>query len=972
MNENDEERDTESFGGQLLKPILLITAMLLAYFACGSQARADEVAQQARRVLAQKCFVCHGPDRNSEDAEETDLRLDLRNVAVEFEAIVPGDAAASELMTRITSQDPDSQMPPPGHSKPLSKDEVDVLRRWIQADAVYESHWSFRQLPEIPIPKRTGARLSDNPIDAFVLKRLGKDNVRPSQKADKRTLIRRVYADAIGMPPSPEEFKRFMNDSAGDAYEQLVDRVLENQHFGERWARHWLDVARFAESGGFELDGDRPNAYHFRDFVIKAFNDDLPYNQFVQWQIAGDEYDPDNIEALKATGFLGCGVRNAVVTKNQVEKERYDELDDILSTTMTAMLGLSVGCARCHDHKYDPITSTDYYRLLSTFTTTVRAEIVAKQPSTDVDQQLEVFERDHKKLVARLADYEKESRNSEPYTSLTIEHQPLVLSSWQSTGPLETTGYVVGHNTVFPPEKTTGSKPDPDASWRLRPDMVDGTNQRISQSNGVFFFHRTITAESATPTVLSFGADDTVKAWLNGELIAERIVAGAVTPDQALAHVMLPKGEHHLLVKVVNGPGIGGFYFNVKQQGLPAEIQGIAKTPAAERNPQQTEKLLNWSRLFDPQWRRLSAEVASHLTQKPKYLQKTVLVSTEGRKGFRPGVYEVQGPEFYDRIYILDRGNPNVKRAPATQSFLPILMQHTDCESHWIEEPPAKSKSSYRRKSLANWMTDTEHGAGSLLARVIVNRLWQHHFGQGLVKTVNDFGAQGALPTHPELLEWLASELVRNDWSLKHIHRLIMTSNTFQQQSTFREDAGKIDPANKLLWRFTPHRLEAEAIRDSMLSVSGQLDPTMLGRGSLDPKQKRRSIYFTVKRSQLIPMLNLFDAPEALSSTGRRNVTTTSPQALLQINSPHVRELAEVFATRISGKANGNLQVIVTRAFSHALNREPTEVERTAAVEFIEAQQAEYERTGASNAPGKAVADFAQAILALNEFISVE
>ena len=349
-----------------------------------------------------------------------------------------------------------------------------------------------------------------------------------------------------------------------------------------------------------------------------------------------------------------------------------------------------------------------------------------------------------------------------------------------------------------------------------------------------------------------------------------------------------------------------------------------------------------------------------------------MFVSTEGRKGFRPDVYNVQGPEFYDRTYILDRGDPNSKRAPATQSFLPILMQHADSESHWIEEPPAKSKSSYRRKSLANWMTDTEHGAGSLLARVIVNRLWQHHFGQGLVATVNDFGTQGALPTHPDLLEWLASELVRNDWSLKHIHRLIMTSEAFQQQSAFREDAGKIDPANKLFWRFTPRRLEAEAIRDSMLSVSGQLDRTMFGSGSLDPRQKRRSIYFTVKRSLLIPMLNLYDAPEALSSTGQRNVTTTSPQALLQINSPYVRELAEVFANRISGKADGNLQVIVNRAFSHALNREPTENERTVAVGFIEAQQAEYERNGESNAPGKAVADFAQAILALNEFISVE
>jgi mono/diheme cytochrome c family protein len=968
----NDERKQHKFGGDPMKSILLITTILLALFAPGSPARAADVAQQARRLLAKKCFVCHGPDRNSEDAKETDLRLDLRNVALEYEAIVPGDAAASELMARITSQDPDSQMPPPGHGKPLSKDEVNVLSRWIQAGAVYESHWSFRELQETPVPERTDARPSGNPIDAFIWKRLRKNGLKPSQSADKRTLVRRVYADAIGMPPSPEEFKRYMNDPADDAYEQLIDRVLENQHFGERWARHWLDVARFAESGGFELDGMRPNAYQFRDFVIKAFNDDLPYNQFVQWQIAGDEFAPDNIEALKATGFLGCGVRNAVITKNQVEKERYDELDDILSTTMTAMLGLSVGCARCHDHKYDPITSNDYYRLLSTFTTTVRAEIVVTQPSAEVAEALEVFERDHQKLVARLGDYEKESRNSESYTNPVSEYLPLVLSPWQSTGPVKTTGYIAGHNSVFPLERTPGSKPDPDATWRPRPELANGTSHRISQSNSVFFFHRTITAESATPTVLSFGADDTVKAWLNGKLIADRIVAGAVMPDQALANVTLPEGEHHLLVKVVNGPGIGGFYFKVKQQGLPEEIQGIAKTPVAGRSPQQAEKLLKWSRRFDPQWQRLSAEIASHLTQKPDNPQKTVFVSTEGRKGFRPGVYNVQGPEFYNRTYILNRGNPNSKRELATQSFLQILMQHEDKESHWIENPPPDSKSSYRRKSLANWITDTKHGAGSLLARVIVNRLWQHHFGRGLVATINDFGTQGALPNHPQLLEWLAGELVRNNWSLKHVHRLIMTSETFQQESAFSAAAGKIDPDNKLLWRYAPRRLEAEAVRDSILAVSGQLERTMFGSGTLDPRQKRRSIYFTVKRSLLNPMLNLYDAPETLTSTGRRNSTTTAPQALLLINSPYIRELAQAFAARISQQPEDDLSTIVTNAFRLALNREPSKGELRAAIQFIKAQQKDYEQSNSSKTKLAALADFAQAMFSLNEFIYVD
>jgi hypothetical protein len=883
-----------------VKLILLITAMLLNLFACGSQARADDIARQARHLLAQKCFVCHGPDRNSEDAQETDLRLDLREVALEYTALVPGDAVASEMMTRVTSQDPDAQMPPPGHGEPLSKSEADLLGRWIQAGAVYESHWSFRKLQETQIPKGTDRRASGNPIDAFVLKQLGEKSIQPSQKADKRTLSRRVYADAIGMPPSPEEFQRFMVDPAPDAYQQLVDRVLENQHFGERWARHWLDVARFAESGGFELDGMRPNAYQFRDFVIKAFNDDLPYNQFVQWQIAGDEFAPDNIEALKATGFLGCGVRNAVITKNQVEKERYDELDDILSTTMTSMLGLSVGCARCHDHKYDPITANDYYRLLSTFATTVRAEIAVPKPSAEIDKAMEVFERDHQRLVAQLADYDEKSRHTALYTDPVIKHEPLTLSSWQSTGPLKTTGYVAGHNAVFPLEKTPGSNPALSATWRPRPELADATNHQISESNSVFFFHRTITAESATPTVLSFGADDTVKAWLDGELIAERIVAAAVSSDQALGHITLTKGEHHLLVKIVNGGGIGGVYFNVKQQGFPETIRNLVTTSVAQRSPQQSETLLNWLLQFDAKWQQLSTEIKNHLAQKPMYPQETVFVSTEGRRGFRPAIYNVQGPEFYEQTYILNRGNPNSKLELATQGFPKILMHHRDKESHWIEHPAAESKSSYRRKSLANWITDTQHGAGSLLARVIVNRLWQHHFGTGLVATVNDFGTQGALPTHPELLEWLANELVQNGWSLKHIHRLILTSETFQQESAFSENAFKVDPENKLLGHVAPRRLEAEAIRDSILAVSGQLDRTMFGSGTLDPEHKRRSIYFTVKRSLLNPMLSLYDAPETLTSAGRRNSTTTAPQALLLINSPYIRKLALAFAARVS------------------------------------------------------------------------
>lgn len=953
-----------------MKAILLVVVMTAAFIACGvSPARADDVALQARQLLAQRCFACHGPDQKSEEAKEADLRLDLREAAVDADAIVPGDAAASELNLRVTTQNRDRQMPPHGHGEALSPDEIDLLRRWIKAGAVYESHWSFRTLRDTQIPRGASSR---NPIDAFIHKRLSEAALRPSGKADKRTLIRRVYANAIGMPPSPDAFARFVNDSSEGAYERLVDSVLKSSRFGERWARHWLDVARFAESGGFEKDGDRPNAYQFRDFVIKAFNDDLPYDQFVRWQIAGDEIAPDNVEALKATGFLGCGVRNAVITKNQVEKERYDELDDILSTTMTAMLGLSVGCARCHDHKYDPITSDEYYRLLTTFTTTVRSEITVTHPSEEIDKALVAFDREHKKLAAKLAEHEKALRQSSALVNVTTDHQPLVLSPWQSAGPLKTTGHVVGHKAVFPQEKTPGSTPDPSVTWRERPDIKDGVSHRINQSNSVFFYHRTITAASATPAILSFGADDAVKVWLDGKLITQRVVAGAVGPDQALAHVLLPKGEHHLLVKVVNGYGPGGFYFKVKQQGLPFDIQNIARTPIAQRTPQQAETLFNWLRRFDSKWQRLSAEIANHLTNKPRYPQETIFVSTEGRKGFRPRVYNVQGPEFYKQTYSLRRGDPNSKIAPATQGFLQVLTNHEDKEAHWIERPPEGSHTSYRRESLAKWLTDPEHGAGILLARVIVNRIWQHHFGKGLVATPNDFGTQGALPTHPELLEWLAGELIRNGWSLKHIHRLIMTSETYQQSSAFAKYAAETDPDNNLLWRYSPRRLEGEAIRDSMLSVSGQLDRTMFGKGTLDPRQKRRSVYFTVKRSRLVPMLNLFDAPEALSSTGRRNTTTTSPQALLQINSPYIRELAEAFASRISDKADDSLATIVTRAYGLALNRDPSQSELSVAIEFIQGQHAEYAKSGHAKPRATAVADFTQAIFALNEFITVD
>ncbi|HXT57258.1 MAG TPA: DUF1553 domain-containing protein, partial [Pirellulales bacterium] len=346
-----------------------------------------------------------------------------------------------------------------------------------------------------------------------------------------------------------------------------------------------------------------------------------------------------------------------------------------------------------------------------------------------------------------------------------------------------------------------------------------------------------------------------------------------------------------------------------------------------------------------------------------------VLISTEGLPAVR---LHTQGGDFLEATHFLDRGDPNRKQDVATQSFLQILMNSPEQESHWRAEPPAGWRTSYRRRSLANWITDAEAGAGPLLARVIVNRLWQHHFGQGIVATASDFGAQGEPPTHPELLDWLAAELIRNGWRLKPIHRLIMTSAVYLEGSADDPAKAGLDPANKLVWRRPPRRLEAEIIRDSILSVGGLLDERMFGPGTLDENQKRRSIYFFIKRSKLIPMMVLFDAPDSLSGIGVRPNTTIAPQALLLLNNPLVRESARAFAARLGAGASADEGAAIRRGYLTALGRPPSEAELADAAEFLRQQTAAYAADGKPDARALALADFCQVLIGSNEFVYVE
>jgi hypothetical protein len=403
--------------------------------------------------------------------------------------------------------------------------------------------------------------------------------------------------------------------------------------------------------------------------------------------------------------------------------------------------------------------------------------------------------------------------------------------------------------------------------------------------------------------------------------------------------------------------------------GLPQSIRTILRTPSPQRKQQDTAALLQWYRTIDPEWQRLHHAEREHLKKAPKPNAVKALISSEGLPPLR---LHTQGDDFFKECYFLRRGDVQQRDGEAKQSFLQILMPPDEQPKHWQAPPPSGWRTSYRRRALAEWLTDVDSGAGRLLARVIVNRLWQYHLGRGIVATPSDFGHRGEPPTHPELLDWLATELIKNDWHLKPIHKLIMTSAVYQQSSHVDEAKARIDRENKLLWRKPLHRLEGEVIRDSLLAVSGELDDKMFGPGTLDPASKRRSIYFTIKRSKLMPMMVVFDAPEALVSMGDRPTTTIAPQALMLMNNPQVREYARHFARRINSGANAPIEDAIRTAYLTALARVPYAEELTASAAFVKQQTDSYQGAGRADAGELALADFCQALMGLNEFVYVD
>ncbi|MBM3984315.1 MAG: DUF1553 domain-containing protein, partial [Planctomycetes bacterium] len=780
---------------------------------------------EARPLLAEKCYECHGPGL---ERVKGGLRMSGRNALLRGgdrgPTVAPGRPDDSLLLRAVRWVDIDLSMPP---SDKLSPREIETLERWVAlgvpwpgdvADDLAEEHgaegagldleagrewWSFKPVVRPPVPSTADGAPPAHPIDAFVHQRLRDAGLQPAPEATREELARRASFVLQGLPPTYEDLQAFAADDAPDAWPRLVDKLLAQPQYGERWARHWLDVVRWAESDGYERDEAKPEAWRYRDWVIGAFNSDMPYDRFVLEQLAGDELPDGDGGSLVATGLYRIGVWDA--EPDDADQATYDELDDLVRAIGEGFLGLTLGCARCHDHKFDPIGQEDYYSTLA-FLRNVR-------------------------------------------------------------------GYAEARYTLD------------------------------------------------SPTLRPLGLDRrAVEAWEQGKA----------------AYLEAARREHAALL---------------------AEGRRRAAEAAPATGPEGAS----------PGLERKDAIEQLTYEERQRYLELTVeierprkAVSFKGDFDWALSVSESPPPVPETRVLVRGRASSPAQMVPPR--FVRVLCA-SDAEAlPELPEPEPRARSSGRRLALARWIASPDN---PLTARVLVNRVWQHHFGRGLVETPNDFGRTGALPTHPELLDWLASEFVDRGWSVKDLHRLIMTSETWRRSSRSADPlALERDPGNALLWRQSLRRLEAEALRDGVLAVSGTLDLTPGGPGffprlsrealagssrpgkgwmvSPDEQALRRTIYTFVQRGLIPPLLEVFDYGNVSLPVGSRPVTTLASQALTLLNSEFLGDAAADFARRVEREAGPAPRDQVVRAFELALARRPDALELELALEALESQRAAF------------------------------
>ena len=915
----------------------------------GEEATVD-FRQEILPLLSENCFHCHGPDGEERKA---DLRLDTfegatRDLGEGAAALVPGKPSLSRLLSRIDSPESDEVMPPPDSGKSLTPGQRARLRKWISEGGRYETHWAYEPVERTEIPPVATA---DHPIDSFVVRRLEERGLELSDPVDRRTLLRRATFDLTGLPPSWKEVQDFVNDPApdGEAFGAVLDRLLESPAYGERWGRHWLDLARYADThGGSAIGFTRfPFSYTYRDYVIGAFNEDLPYDRFLLEQIAADQLDlPSRDPALAALGFLTVGRQFRNV---------HDRIDDQIDVITRGLLGLTVSCARCHDHKFDSIPTTDYYALHATLGS---SRVPFELPLVGDPEVPESYRSERENRYRLRNDMVREQ--GEVMRGRLRMQVGLYLGELAKGTPEQDT------STFFLSYRTEDTRPKVLEAWRRylaaldESDPVFGPWHRLSTIEAENF-----RAECAALVAQLEKENGDPKAFANEHLLKTR-------PPKWNPRVLdaLKARQPNSFVEVAEV--YGEVFAGVHRRWLGSLLEAsIEAEPGGTVVPDQDAKhaVVNSAierqlrhHLYDPgSPTALSFEKPENLTMLNRGVRDAVRgtlgaihnLDLGGTAPPRSMILEEQSPP--DESFVFLRGNPVARGEKVEPRFLTALSA----------EGGATFPDGRRRLGLAQAIVDPEN---PLTRRVIVNWIWQHHFGRGLVRTADDFGTRGEPPSHPELLDYLAEVLLEDGWSLKQLHRRIMTSATYQQGSLENRNAREIDPQNDLLWRMPPRRLEMEAMRDSLLAVSGELDLKKRGGRPFEEKDEaavgRRSVYAFVNRDVISRMASTFDGADPSACTVKRPETVVPQQTLFALNSGFVQDravalfdLPEIQETESS---SARIEAIYRRIFSRSAS--PEEV----------AVALEYVGEGSEDTNEARWSQFVHALLASNEFLFVD
>ncbi|HEX3999052.1 MAG TPA: DUF1553 domain-containing protein [Pirellulales bacterium] len=942
-----------------IRTAVFISALIVG-IAGWSVARADDAAtvapsptptakrvdfdRQVAPILLRRCAGCHNPGENSGGLSLLSLESARVGGKSGEPAIKPGDIDNSYAITRIEA----GEMPPPQKAKPVEPAELVLLKRWIDSGAAWTKgrvldplstttdtragrDWWSLQAPVRPkLPQVKNAHWIRTPIDAFVLAKLEENGLEPSPEADRATLIRRATLDVLGLPPSPEEVQAFVADRSPDAYERLVDRLFASPHYGECWARHWLDVVRFAESDGFEMNRPRPNAWPFRDYVIESFNSDKPYTQFITEQLAGEQIGAD-----VATGYLVAGPWDQVKSPDVelTRLQRLAELDDMVSTTTTAFLGLTSGCAKCHDHKFDPITQRDYYAMQAIFAGVQHGErALPESPEQGrrrraIEQEIAAAEQKKRAIavsIEPLARVRSRSGDSPHSSNKKSARLRAAVNPLYNVDRFEA---VMAKYVRFTVRATNNLEPCIDeleiysAGPPPRNVALASAGGAASASgtfaNGTYKLHQ-------LPHI-NDGHYGNSWSWISNEV--------------GRGWVQIELREPTRIDRIVWARDREGVFRDRLATSYRIEV-------AIEPGKWQTVATSDDRQPYDPRATPIPLDPSQLPSgQKLKYesLEASIALASARLKQSQPPVaYAGNFSQPGEPTYRLNRGDPMQRKEEVQPGSIAAVGKAFELSS---AAPEAQ-----RRLALARWIADPSN---PLTARVMVNRIWMYHFGQGLERSPSDFGFNGGKPSHPKLLDWLATEFMANGWRPKYIHRLILLSSTYRQSSRFDARNAAIDGDDTFLWRFRSRRLDAEPIRDSILSVSGTLETRMGGPGfdvfepnnnyvkvyfpkqTFGPAEWRRMIYLDKPRMQFDATFGAFDCPDSAQPLAKRNTSTTALQALNLLNGSFVEQQTARFARRLNRDRPNDVPGQIQRAFWLAFGRAPDGEELRAAEKLV-------------------------------------